>query len=339
MWVLLAASVALAGCGAESRAPKRCRNLVEHPNFETGWNIGSFARPDEAAAAGVRALVITGAAEGPIAQLIKRPGDVAGAGVVAIGYARVETSQPLPTTDEDVTAQLWQGTVNLMNGYSRNGRDFDGVYTRLRFTGREVASGYWKRFVTEPIPVRRAPLLYPHFAFWGTRLAAGVKLRVAAVSLVEAGYGDSSEPESWAACPALPAPNPSLESATRRQWENGLEPNGAFDDAFTLTARRAADDPRSSDLLLNARYRQGSQPADRFLVAVTEDGSDPRLSPTSRVTTVLARRGAEQWGTTVRVKTAAKPLAVAVAAAALTEPGLRAQTPLLPTKWQRSAGL
>ena len=75
--------------------------------------------------------------------------------------------------------------------------------------------------------------------------------------------------------------------------------------------------------------------ADRFLVAVTEDGSDPRLSATSRVQTVLARRGVEQWETAVRIARGARPVRIAVAAAAWTSVGLRAQEPVFPEPWQR----
>jgi hypothetical protein len=70
-------------------------------------------------------------------------------------------------------------------------------------------------------------------------------------------------------------------------------------------------------------------------VAVTQDGSDPRLSPTSQVTTILARRGVAEWETTVRLKKGAGPLRIAAAAAALTASGLRAQTAVFPPAWQR----
>jgi hypothetical protein len=75
--------------------------------------------------------------------------------------------------------------------------------------------------------------------------------------------------------------------------------------------------------------------ADRFVVSLTEDGSDPRLSASSRVVTVAARRGAEQWEATLPVSAAGRTRAVAVAAAVATQHGLRVQTPLLPESWQR----
>ncbi len=337
--ILLIAGLILAGCGATPRAPQRCRNLVQNPGWEnraSGWNAPAFAKWEPGSAEGVASFVIEGTADGAIAQEIARPVDLAGVEVIAVGYARVETAHALDPTDEDATAKLWDGTVNLVNGWSKNGRDFPGPYTRLRFSGREVASGLWKRFVTPAIPAGRARVLYPHFAFWGARLAPGVKLHVAAVALVEApasGANGDSEPESWAECPNLPAPAVVLESATERQWKDGLEPNGSFEDSFIASEGPASSGRRP--LRLMARYRQGSLPADRFVVAVTEDGSDPRLSPTSTVVTVLARRGAEGLETAVQVKTGARPVRVAVAAAVLTAAGLRPQTPLLPVAWQK----
>ncbi|MBI3666244.1 MAG: hypothetical protein HY236_08480, partial [Acidobacteria bacterium] len=306
--VCLLALVALVGCGGPARAPQRCHNLVRNPNWDQNgaeWKLG--------------------AAEGAIAQFIHRPADVAGLGVIAVGYARVETEHPVPPTDDDVTPHLWEGTINLVNGYSKNGRDFVSPYARLRFTGREVASGCWKRFVSVVIPARPARLLYPHFAFWGTRLAPGVKIHLAALSLVEAPAQDDGAPEAWAECPALPAPAPTLVSVPRRQWEQDLEPNGVFGDSFGMTVRAIPAEPDWRELQVSWRYQQGWQSADRFLLSVTEDGSDPRLSPTSRVTTILARRGIEQWETSLRVRANARPLAIALAAAAVTAQGLRAQ--------------
>ena len=331
--------VTLTGCGGPVRAPQRCRNLIQNPNWDqngAGWNLPAFARLDEGGA-GLRSLVVEGAAEGAIAQFIPRPADLAGLGVVAVGYARVETAHAIPPTDEDVTARLWEGTVNLVNGYSKNGRDFISPYTRLRFTGREVASGCWKRFVTVAISAGRARLLYPHFAFWGTRLAPGVKIHLAALSLVEAAAENDDASETWAECPDLLAPAPTLESVSRRQWEQDLEPNGAFGDSFGLSVRSLPGEPDWRELQVSWRYRQGSQVADRFLLSVTEDGSDPRLSPTSRVTTLLAKRGVERWEAALRARANARPLAIALAAAARTTQGSRAQTPLLPPSWQLPA--
>ncbi len=134
---------------------------------------------------------------------------------------------------------------------------------------------------------------------------------------------------------AVAAPRPALESAPRRQWASGLAPNGEFDNAFEMSVGPPAGERRQIELRLKARYRQGSLKADRFVIAVTEDGSDPRLSATSKVTMLLAQEGAEQWEATVRVAADAHPLAVAVAAAASTREGLRPQTPLLPAAWQR----
>lgn len=313
---------------------------MQNPNWRNqaaGWNLPPFARLEEAPAGsgGVGTVVVVeGPAEGAIAQMITRPAELAGAGVMAVGYVRVEVSHPLDPTDDDVTARLWEGTVNLVNGYSKDGRHFESPYARIHLTGREVASGYWKRFVTGPIPAGRARLLYPHFAFWGTRVASGVKLHLAAMSLVEAPAKDGGDPESWVACSNLPAPRLSMESATRRQWEQALAPDGAFDDAFGITARPAPGEPRWREVRLTARYRQGALVADRFLIAVTEDGSDPRLSPTSRVLTVLAQRGMEQWDATMSIRANAKRLAIAVAAAANTADGLKTQPPLLPPAWQ-----
>lgn len=327
----LGAAAALAGCGGTTRPPERCRNLVVNPGWEknaAGWNLPPFARLDGSVA------VVEGAAEGALSQQIPRTDALAGVAVVTVGYARVRSSEPVAAGDEDVTPRLWQGTVNVVNGFSKNGRDFYGPYARLRFTGREVASGAWKRFVTEALPAGSVKILYPHFAFWGARLAPGVRLEISSLSLVEAAAADGSEPESWVSCPALPAPAPCLESATRHQWEMGLPPDGSFDETFALSVRPVSG---GAELRLRARYRQGARVADRFLVALTEDGSDPRLSPTSRVLVVPARRGVEEWEATATVGRDGRRVAMAVAAAAATEVGLRAQTPLLPAPWQRPA--
>ena len=335
-----AVAVALAGCGA-TRQPERCRNLIQNPNLENHgarWLLPSFVKLEEGAAPGLRSFVVSeGPAEGAIAQMIERSQELSGIGVIAVGYAKVVTADSIPATDEDVTARLWEGTVNLVNGYSKNRRDFPGPYARLRFTGREVASGYWKRFVTEAIPAGKARVLYPHFAFWGTRVAHGVKLHLAGLSLVEAPADGRGEPETWVACPNLPAPTPSLETATRRQWTQSLAPNGAFEDSFGMSVSNVPGEPGWREARLTARYRQGSLPADRFLISITEDGSDPRLSPTSRIVTGLAQRGVGQWETVVRVRADARPLAVAVTAAVATKEGLRPQQPpLLPAAWQRA---
>ncbi len=338
-FLILVVVATLAGCSGQSRSPQQCRNWIQNPAFENqaaGWRLPPFARLEEPAeGGGIRSLVIgEGSADGAVAQLIPRPAELSGLGVIAVGYARVEVREAPAATDEDLTPRLWDGTVNLANGYSKNGRDFESPYVRLRFTGREVASGLWKRFVTEAIPARRARLLYPHFAFWGARLAPGVKLHLAAISLVEAPADDAGEPESWAACPKLLAPAPALVSATHRQWKRGLAPDGAFEEVFGLAVRRIASEASARELQLTARYRQGPLAADRYLISVTEDGSDPRLSPTSRITTVLARQEGEQWETMVRVKAEAR-VAIAVAAAAASEDGLKTQAPLLPAAWQK----
>ncbi len=329
-----AAALALAGCCEPSATAERCRSLMQNPDWDNqaaGWIRMPGARLEEPAGGGPRAMLIEGPTDAPIAQLIPRPARLVGLGVVAVAYARVETAHALPPTDEDVTEHLWDGTVNLVNASTRDGRDFPGPYARLRFSGREVASGLWKRLVTPVIPTRGARFLYPHFAFWGTRLRPGVKLRLAAMSLLEAETGGGQDPESWAACPGLPAPAAVVESPTGRQWAQALEPNGGFEEAFTMERAAAGGEV---ELRLTGRYRQGAMPADRLLIAVTEDGSDPRLSPTSRVVTVLAQRGTEEFGSRLRVKAPARQVRLAVAAAAATEDGLRAQTPLLPAAWQ-----
>ena len=299
----------LAGCGGPALAPEPCRNLVG----ATGWNIPRFAKVEQGGS-----MVVEGHAEGAISQWVQKSKDVPV--VVAVGYARVETATPLEASDEDVTPKLWDGAVALANGYSKRWRGMESPHVQLRFTGREASSGAWKRFVTPPVETWRARALYPHFAFWGARLAPGVKLRVAGLALVPA----AEEVE----CPSLPAPQPVLESATRRQYEQDLEPDGAFEEPFRLQER-------AGQWVLGALYRQGKQRADRFLVAVTEDGSDPRLSATSRVQTVLAHRGAEQWETTVPVRREARPVRIAVAAASWTSAGLRAQEPVFPATWQK----
>ncbi|MBI3694646.1 MAG: hypothetical protein HY238_07370 [Acidobacteria bacterium] len=324
------AAAVLAACGASTRAPERCKNWISNSEWRSAeWKLPPFARIDDGSL-----LIGEGPANGAVARMLERPAALAGVGVVAVGYARVETPKALPATDDDVTARLWEGTVNLVNAYSKNGRDFPGPYARLRFTGREIASGCWKRFVTEAIPADRGRLLYPHFAFWGARLAAGVKLRLSSLSLVEA-PAETAEPESWTECPALAAPAPALHSATRRQWEEGLAPDGAFGDSFDLRERPEPAEPGWRELLLTARYRQGPRFADRFLISVTEDGTDPRLSPTSHLATVLARRGAEQWEAVVRVRASAGSVAIATAAAVMTGQGLRAQAAVLPPAWQK----
>src|SRR5262249_33111758 len=140
---------------------------------------------------------------------------------------------------------------------------------------------------------------------------------------------EAGEPESWATCPKLLAPAPSLVSATHSQWKRGLAPDGTFEEAFGLTVRGIAGQASARELQVTAPSRQSARGADRCVISVTEAGSDPRLSPTSRITTVLARQEAEQWETVVRVKADAR-LAIAVAAAAACEDGLKTQTPLLP---------
>ena len=311
IWWLMV--VVLAGCGGS--APEPCRNLVENPTWEkgaAGWNMPRFAKVEGSS------VVVEGHAEGAISQWIQKPKNVPT--VVALGYARVETATPLEATDEDVTPKLWEGAVALANAYGRRWRGMDSPHVQLRFTGREAASGAWKRFVTLPVETWRARALYPHFAFWGAKLAPGVKLRVAGLALVPAA-GD-------VACPSLPAPQPVLESAATTQFEQDLEPDGVFQEPFT---RRE----EAGEWILGVRYRQGTRRADRFLVAVTEDGSDPRLSATSRVQTILAHRGQEQWETTVAVRKGARPVRIAVAAAARTSAGLRAREPVFPGPWQR----
>ena len=160
--------------------------MVQNPGWENraaGWNVPPFAKLEEAAVGGLRSMVIEGHADGAIAQMVPKSQDLAGLGVIAVGYARVETTQLLEPTDDDVTARLWEGTVALANGYFRRWGGNESPHAVVRFTGRETASGAWKRFVAPPIAVDQARTLYPHFAFWGVRLASGVKLRVAALSL------------------------------------------------------------------------------------------------------------------------------------------------------------
>jgi hypothetical protein len=336
--VCILALLTATGCSG-AKAPERCRNLVENPDWErraAGWSLPAFARLEDAPGEQVRSIVVSeGPANGAIAQLIRRPAALSSSGVVAVGYARVETAHSFAPTDEDITAQLWDGTVNVVNAYSKNGRDFPGPYARLRFSGREAASGCWKRFVTETVPAARGRFLYPHYAFWGARIAPGVRLHLWPLSLVEAPLDEAGDPESWLACPNLPVPAPALVSSARRQWDQGLPPDGSFDNSFHLEVRSLAGEPGWRELLLTARYRQGKLPADRFLIAVTEDGTDPRLSPTSRILTILARQGVEQWQAAPRVRADARPLRIAVGAAALTRDGLRAQSPLLPEAWQK----
>ena len=356
-----------AGCASQPRTPRRCHNLVQNANLEkqgAGWRLPPFAKIEEAAGGpggeAVRSIVVESAADGAIAQLIPRPADLSGFGVIAVGYARVELPQAMNPTDEDVTAQLWQGSVNLVDGYTRNGRDFVSPYARIQFSGREAASGQWKRFVTRAVPAAGARFLYPHFAFWAARLNDGVKLHLAGLALVEAPADDKGEPESWAECPSLLAPAPVIESPTQRQWDESQAPDGTFD-GFEMTVRRIAHgseapilsrdregavvehkardhtgEPASRELLLAGRYKQGRWPADRFLISVTEDGTDPRLSPTSRIVTVLAQRSVARFEAVVRVKAAAGPLRIAVAGAAQVKDGLRAQTALLPPEWQQT---
>ncbi len=297
----------LAGCGARQPA-ERCRNLLANPN----WSLPHFARLESGS------FLVDSAADGAIAHLFPKPEGLGGLGVIAVGYARVEMPEAPAGADQDITPQLWSGTVALVAGYQRWRGGFESPYTRLQFTGREVASGAWKRFVTGVAPVRWARSLYPHFAFWGMRPQHGVKLRLAGLALVVAPVSEDTEPEPWTACPSLPAPSPVLESATARQWTEDLEPDGAFDDSFALRGGT-----------LSARYRQASAPADRFLVSITEDGSDPRLSPTSRVLTVLARRDSPLWEVALPLKPGGRPR-IAVAAAALTAAGLQVQPPVLP---------
>ncbi len=310
---LIPAVVVMAGlvAGAEP-----CRNLVRDSN----WSLPAFAKPEEGA------VVVEGRADGAIAQLLERPAGLAGGQVVAIGYARVESAHGIEATDDDVTPRLWEGAVSVVNGYMRWLGGFENIYVQVRFTGREAASGAWKRFVSPPMPVWKARRLYPHFAFWGTRLAPGVRIHLAGLALVEAADVE---------CPSLPAPSPVLASVSPRQWNEDRKPDGAFDENFRIAGRAVAGDPTAVELVLAARYRQGENGADRFLVAVTQDGSDPRLSPTSQVTTILARRGVAEWETTVRLKKGAGPLRIAAAAAALTASGLRAQTAVFPPAWQR----
>ncbi len=321
-----------------ARAPQRCRNLIRNANWERqgeGWRLPAFAKLElPPSPAGVVSIVVEGAADGAIAQMIPRSPELSGLGVVAVGYARVESSHALDSMDDDITSRLWEGSVNLVNGYSRNGGDFISPYTRIRFTGREIASGCWKRFVTGVIPAGRARLLYPHFAFWGTRLAPGVRLHLAALSLLEAPPDEKSEPEPWADCANLPAPSPVLAAPTQRQWAESLAPNGSFD-SFHLQTRPLAGDRSSRELVLAARYHQGPLIADRYLISVTQDGSDPRLSPTSHILTSLAKRGVEDFEAVVRVRANAGLLRVAIAGAAEVKDGLRAQPAVLPLEWQR----
>lgn len=315
MPLLLLLLVVLLSCSP--RAPQRCRNLIG-----TDWQAPSFAKPDNGG------FVIEGHAEGAIAQWVQKNDDLSGLAVLAVGYGRVETAHPPEPSDDDVTPKLWEGAVALVNGYSRRWGGMESPYVPLRFTGREIASGAWKRFVAPAVATSRAKTLYPHFAFWGVKMAPGVRLQVAGLSLVPAPE-KPDDPESWVACPSLPAPQPVLESPARRQLDQDLEPDGVFEEAFTLR------EPAPGELVLGARYRQGSRVADRFLVSVTDDGSDPRLSPTSRVQVAPALRGPAEWSVTVRVRPAARPLRIAVAAAVRTTAGLRVQEPLFPAAWQK----
>ena len=320
------ALLALAACGRSPREPEPCRNLLPDPAWEhhsAAWNVPPWAKPDGAA------LVVEGHAEGAISQWVEKTGAMKDLAVVVVGYGRVETAEPVEPADDDITPKLWEGAVAVVNGYSRRFGGMENPHRQLRFTGREIASGAWKRFVTPPLETSRARKLYPHFAFWGVKMAPGVKLRVAGLALVPAPE-QVQDLEAWVAvCPSLPAPQPVLVSVTQLQFDQDLEPNGAFDPAFGL---RAAG---PGELVLGARYHQGPRVADRYLLAVTEDGSDPRLSATSRVQTILARRDPGQWEAAVRVRPGARPVRIAVAAAAWTSAGLRAQTPIFPDAWQR----
>ena len=235
------------GCAGQARTPPRCYNLVQNANLEKqgeAWRLPPFAKIEEPAG-GIRTIVVEGVADGAIAQLIPRPAEISGLGVIAVGYARVELPHAIDPTDEDITAQLWQGSVNLVDGYTRNGSDFVSPYTRIHFSGREAASGEWKRFVTRAIPAAGARFLYPHFAFWAARLNHGVKLHMAGLALVAAPADDKGEPEVWAECPSLLAPSPVIESPTQRQWDESQAPDGTFD-GFEMTGRR---EPPSRQLL------------------------------------------------------------------------------------------
>jgi hypothetical protein len=300
-----------------------------------GWALPPFAHLEGPGAGGVRSIVVEGQAEGAVAQTLDRPEGFFGRHVIAVGYARVESAHAIEATDEDVTPKLWEGALALANGYVRWRGGFESPYVQVRFTGREAASGAWKRFVTPPMAVWRARRLYPHFAFWQTRLAPGVRVHLAALSLVEVGSEAAEEPETAVECPGLAAPAPVLENVPRAQWVAGRAPDGAFEEFFELAERANARTPGEVELVLSARYRQGPNRADRFLVAVTQDGSDPRLSPTSQVAILLARRGEERWETAVSVRKNVGPLRIAVAAAAQSTGGLRVQTPVYPPAWQR----
>lgn len=290
-----------------------------------GWNRPPFARLENGLVA------VEGHAEGALSQWIPKTDNLSGQSVITLGYARVESAEPPEPTDDDVTPKLWEGAVALVNGFSRRWGGMENPYRQIRFTGREVASGAWKRFVAPPVEVSRVRQFYPHFAFWGARLRPGVKLRLAGLALAPAPR-QLEEPELWVDCPSLPAPQPVLEWISQRQFDQDLDPDGVFErfERQELPAR----EPGWQEWALSARYRQGKQRADRFVVAVTEDGSDPRLSPTSRVQTVLVRRN-EPWETTIRVRTGSRPVRIAVAAAAQTSGGVRTQTPVFPEPWQK----
>ncbi len=314
----------LAACPGSPPAPETCRDLLPDSwtRRPSAWNVPPWAKAEGAA------LVVEGHAEGAISRWVEKTGALQDRAVVVVGYGRVETSQPVEPTDDDMTPQLWEGAVAVVNGYTRRFGGIENPHRQLRFSGREIASGAWKRFVTPPVATSRARRLYPHFAFWGVKMAPGVRLRVAALQLVSA-PDEVQDPEAWvAACP-IPLPEPVLVSVPKFQFDQDLEPDGAFDPAFLL--RETAP----GELKLRARYHQRSRLADRFLLAVTDDGTDPRLSATSRVQTILALHGAQSWEAVVRVRPGARPVRIAVAAAALTSAGLRAQTPLFPDAWQR----
>ena len=128
---------------------QKVRNLRRDPRVSVVAEAGGGGKP-------VCRVAVEGRAEGAVAQMLDRPEGFFGKQVIAVGYARVESAHGIEATDEDVTPKLWEGAVALANGYVRWRGGFESPYVPVRFTGREAASGAWKRFVTPPMPAWKA---------------------------------------------------------------------------------------------------------------------------------------------------------------------------------------